>query len=342
MILKDILIVFFVLTFLLGFAFSYYLTPRFMDLASRFGLVDRPDGRLKFQKEPVPYLGGLAVFFAFLLTLAITYEFSPEVTGILLAGTVIVILGLLDDFGALSPWQKLLGQAVATAVLIKSGIYIKLTIIPIYVAIPLTFLWMIAIINAVNIIDIMDGLSPGTALIASLTLFAVALLNDRLPVAIMTLALAGSLAGFLPFNFHPARVYLGDTGSMFLGLMLGSLGLEGSYTNGSLLGALAPIAILAIPIFDTALVMWVRWRKGLSPFLGSPDHYALVLKRAGFPIRKIVLGTYLVGIILGILGLFLMRVNFQTALLIIGSVGIFFLVVFFLIPGMDRKKKNLE
>jgi UDP-GlcNAc:undecaprenyl-phosphate GlcNAc-1-phosphate transferase len=340
MILKDMLIAFFVLTFLLGFAFSYYLTPRFMALASQFGLVDRPDGRLKFQREPVPYLGGLAVFFAFLLTLAITYEFSPEVTGILLAGTVIVILGLLDDFGALTPWQKLLGQVVATAVLIKSGIYIKLTIIPIYLAIPLTFFWMIAIINAVNIIDIMDGLSPGTALIASLTLFAVALLNDRLPVAIMTLALAGSLAGFLPYNFHPARVYLGDTGSMLLGLMLGSLGLEGSYTSGSVLGALAPLVILGIPIFDTALVMWVRWRKGLSPFLGSPDHYALVLKRAGFPIRKIVLGTYLVGIILGILGLFLMRANFHTALLIVGSVWIFFLVLFFLIPGMNRKKKD--
>ncbi|MCX5867411.1 MAG: MraY family glycosyltransferase [Proteobacteria bacterium] len=340
MILKDILIAFFVLTFLLGFAFSYYLTPRFMDLASRFGLVDRPDGRLKHQEEPVPYLGGLAVFLAFLLTLAITYEFSPEVTGILLAGTVIVILGLLDDFGALSPGLKFLGQVVATAVLIKSGIYIKLTFVPVYLAIPLTFLWMIAIINAFNIIDIMDGLSPGTALIASLTLFAVALLNDRLPVAIMTLALAGSLAGFLPYNFHPARVYLGDTGSMFLGLMLGSLGLEGSYTNGSLLGALAPLVILGIPIFDTALVMWVRWRKGLSPFLGSPDHYSLVLKRAGFSVRKIVLVTYLVGIVLGGLGLLLMRVNFHTALVIIGSVGFFFLVGFFLIPGMDRNRKN--
>jgi len=154
-----------------------WITPRMRDAALRFGIVDRPDGRLKTQAAPVPYLGGLAIYLAFLIALALTLHFDERVLGILLAGSIVVIVGLVDDLGQLGPWTKLAGQLVAVSVLIKSGIYIKLTFLPQPLAMLLSVIWLLAITNAFNLIDIMDGLSAGTAMIAAIMLMVVAEIN---------------------------------------------------------------------------------------------------------------------------------------------------------------------
>src|SRR5262249_46178169 len=147
-----------------------YWTPLMRKAALQLGIVDQPDGKLKHQRDPVPYLGGVAVFISFLFTVGIFTDFGQETLGLLLSGSIVLMVGLIDDFGAMTPWQKLLGQTLAAIVLIKAGIYIKLTFLPVWVAIPLTVLWVLAVTNALNIIDILDGLAAGIAAIASLSI----------------------------------------------------------------------------------------------------------------------------------------------------------------------------
>lgn len=294
------------LAFCLGAALALYTTPLMRQAALKFGIVDRPDGSLKNHREPIPYLGGLAVFLAFLVTLGLTFQFSHAVLGILLAGTLMLLVGLIDDLGVLSPWEKLAGQCVAVAVLLKADLYVKLVFIPPEVAYAISIFWLLAITNAFNIIDIMDGLAPGVAAIAALFLAGVAILNQEPMVAVMSSALAGSLLGFLRYNFTPARIYLGDSGSLFIGLVLAALAMNGGYTKSNWLAMLTPVILFGVPLFDLAFVSIVRWEQGLSPFRGSPDHFALRLRRAGLSVKQTVGIAYAAGILLGFAGYALM------------------------------------
>ncbi|HWP34927.1 MAG TPA: MraY family glycosyltransferase [Thermodesulfobacteriota bacterium] len=290
------------LSFVLSFGLSLWLVPRVRAAALRIGFVDRPDGRLKRQPEPVPYLGGLAVYLAFLTSLALTFELSHEALGLLLASALVVVFGLIDDLGALSPWVKLAGQALACAVLVRAGIYIKLAFVPVWLAIPLTFLWLLATTNAFNLIDVMDGLSAGVAAIAALAIFALTSAAGRPVPSIMCLALAGSLLGFLRYNFEPARIYLGDTGSQFIGLMLGALAMNNSVTERNLVAVLAPVVILGVPLFDMLFVMHIRQLRGLPVMMGSPDHVALRLRKWRLTTKQTVLASYAAAALLGVAG----------------------------------------
>lgn len=287
------------LSFILSFFLALYLTPIMREAAFRLQIVDRPDGNLKTHAEPVPYLGGLAVYLAFLVTLSLTFTFDRQVLGLLLGGTLVLLLGLIDDLGYLSPYVKLCGQFLAAFVLVKSGIRIEVAFLPSWVTILFSLMWIVAITNAFNIIDIMDGLAAGVACVCAMALFYVAVINDRPVIAIMTISMIGALAAFLRFNFEPARIYLGDAGSLFLGFMLGSLSMIGSYTTQNHLGFLAPIVILGVPIFDTLFVSYVRWRRRMPILLGSPDHFALRLRKWRLSTRQTVLMSYLAALILG-------------------------------------------
>lgn len=282
----------YLLTFVLATVLAMVITPRVRQAAIRFGIVDRPDGRLKNHRTPIPYLGGLAICLSFLLALALSFSFSEEVLGILLAGSIVVILGLVDDLGQLGPWTKLGGQLIAILVLIKSGIYIKLVFVPAPLAIVLSVVWLLAVTNAFNLIDIMDGLSAGTAMVAALTLLVVSELNGGVMAATMLAGLAGSCLGFLRYNFQPAQIFMGDTGSMFLGLLLGALAMSNSYTERNTLAALAPAMILGVPLFDMLFVMYVRFRRGIPIMLGSPDHVALRLRKWRLTTRQTVIVSY--------------------------------------------------
>jgi UDP-GlcNAc:undecaprenyl-phosphate/decaprenyl-phosphate GlcNAc-1-phosphate transferase len=296
---------------------SLYLTPVFREAALKFGIVDRPSGPLKKHAEPVPYLGGLAVYLSFLLTTAFIYQYSREVLGILLAGAIIVILGLVDDLGVLSPSVKLFGQLVAATVLVKASIYIKLSILPAWVAVALTILWVMAITNAFNLIDIMDGLASGVGAIAALVLVIINYQSGKELIVPLSVALAGSLIGFLRHNFKPAKIYLGDTGSLFIGLMLAALSMNGAYTRVSLVGVLAPILILGVPVFDMLLVIYIRFRRGIPVMQGSSDHFALRLRKWRLSVVQTVVSSYFVAFLLGLVALVLIRVDAIAALAII-------------------------
>lgn len=295
--------------------------------AKKFGVVDKPDGKLKTQKEPVPYLGGLAVYLSFLLSLGMVYDFSRTTLALILSGTIIVLLGLIDDFGVLSPGVKFLGQLIAVFILLKSDVMITVVALPPWLAILLTIFWMVGIINGFNIIDVMDGLSSGIAFIASLAFFVVAVINGEPFIAIISVALAGSLLGFLYYNSEPARIYLGDTGSMFIGLILGALAMIGKYSFNNNVGFLAPLVILGMPIFDTLLVMYLRALRGQSMFLGSRDHFALRLRRWALSVRKTVLLSYTVSLILAMIGIVMIYTDNETTLALVSVILLIFLLI---------------
>ena len=311
------------LAFILSLGLGLYLTPRIRDGALRFGVVDQPDGNLKTHARPVAYLGGIAIYLAFLITLALVFEFSPRLLGLLLGGTMVVMLGLFDDLKALGPGLKFIGQALAVGVLIKSGIGIHLVAIPTWAALGLTVLWTVGITNAVNIIDVSDGLAAGTAAISAIGLGIIAVLNGDLLIATTTFTLVGALVGFLKYNQAPASIYLGDAGSLFIGFMLAALAAIGAYTGRTPWGMLAPLFLLALPILDTALVSLARLRRGHSPFRGSPDHFALRLKQRGWSSRKVALwaaGVQTLACAMGI-GLVVVPAPVAMGLVITGAVG---------------------
>jgi len=324
------------LAFGLALVISLYTTPLMRTAALRFGIVDRPDGRLKQQAEPVPYLGGLAIYLSFLLALTATRRFdSTEVLGMLLGGAIAVILGLIDDLGVLSPGIKLAGQVVAVLTLINASVYIKLGFLSPPVAIILSFLWLLGIINAFNLIDVMDGLAAGVAAAASFILFLIAAVNGRQTYAILLAALCGSLVGFLRYNVPPARIYMGDTGSMFIGLMLGALAMNNSYTRHNLVASVAPVVILGVPIFDMLFVMYVRYRRGLPVFLGSPDHFALRLRKWRLTTVQTVRASWAAAVALGVLAIVMMLAETPVALGILAGIALASIALALLLRRID-------
>lgn len=328
----------YLLTFVLALLLALYGVPLARRAALRFNVVDRPDGRLKQQAAPVPYFGGLAVYLAFLVSLALTFEFRQDVLGLVLAGTLMVMMGLIDDFGVLTPGPKLIGQLVAVFVLIKSGIRIEIAALPDWLDLLLTVLWMIGIINAFNIIDVMDGLAGGVGVIACVWLFIVAVLHQDTMVAVMLAALAGSLVGFLRHNFHPASIYLGDAGSLFVGLMLGALAMIGQYTAVNSVAVLTPVLILGVPVFDTLFVMYIRWMRGVPVFWGSPDHFALRMRRWSLSVPQVAAISYAAALFLGGIGLLSMFVPLGVAAGLIGATAILALVAAFWLKRVDMSK----
>jgi len=325
----------YLVTFGLAAVLAAWLTPPVREAAIRFGIVDRPDGQLKTHREATPYLGGLAICLSFLLALTLGFGFSKEALGILLAGSIVVILGLVDDLGQLGPWTKLAGQLVAILVLIRSGIYIKLTFLPVPLAIALSILWLLAVTNAFNLIDIMDGLSAGTAMIAAIMLMVVSELNASTIAATMLAAIAGSCLGFLRYNFFPAKIFMGDTGSMFLGLVIGALAMSNAYTERNPLGALAPALILGVPLFDMLFVMYIRRRRGIPVMLGSPDHVALRLRKWRLSTKQTVLAAYAASTLLGSAAIAMILLPLSGALAVLGSVVGSALVLGLLLKRID-------
>ncbi len=202
---------------------------------------------------------------------------------------------------------------------------------PIWISIPLTFLWLLGITNAFNIIDIMDGLSGGVAFIACIYLYLVASINGRTMIAIMTLSLGGSILGFLRWNICPALIYLGDAGSLFIGFMVGALAMIGSYTDKNSVASLAPILILGVPIFDTVFVSYIRFRRGQSIFLGSNDHFAIRLRHLAMSPLQVVLLSYFIALFLGVAGILMISMYTLGAIYVfLGTCGLLLFGAFLL------------
>jgi UDP-GlcNAc:undecaprenyl-phosphate GlcNAc-1-phosphate transferase len=307
-----------VATFLSALVLSLGLTPLFRKIALRTQFMDTPQGQLKKHTAPVPYLGGLAIYFSFLLTLQGVLNLAPppdaaKLSALLIGGTVVCLLGLVDDLFSLSPGTKFLVQAAAAALLIAFGVQLSFTAVT-WAAWGLTALWVVGVTNALNLVDIMDGLAGGLAAVAALGFLFVSLSGEHAYVDVAAAALAGSVLGFLPYNVQPARIYMGDSGALFLGFILAGIAMGQSYTEIHPVSLYAPILILGIPIYDTLLVMALRTLKGRSMFQGSNDHLALRLRALGWNVKPIVMTLWTAGALLSAAAFFLVRMSFKRAL----------------------------
>ncbi|HEX9191682.1 MAG TPA: MraY family glycosyltransferase [Candidatus Deferrimicrobiaceae bacterium] len=323
-------------SFLLSLLLSLYLTPIFRDAARKFGIVDAPDGVLKTHGETIPYMGGVAVFAAVLFSVSLFLRFSDKVSGLLLASSVIVLLGLIDDIGRLSPRIKLLVQMIAVFLMLKSGIRIRIGAIPPLACVALTFLWMLVMTNGFNLIDVMDGLAAGVATVSSAFLAAVFALQRHEMGLILCLSLLGALLGFLRYNRPPAQIYLGDTGSLFIGFLLGGLAIEGDYTARNPFGWLTAVAIFAVPLFEIAFVSWLRHRRGASILAGSRDHFSLRLRRWRLSRAQTVAASCAGATVAAAVGLLGMSLPPVHSLFAYASIGLMFILVAAWLRKIDR------
>lgn len=312
-------------TFLAGVILSFVFSPIFRLIAIKYDIIDHPNSPVKTHTQSTPYLGGCSIALAFIVSLTFMRLISyyptgtlKPIQGIFFGGFLILLLGLVDDIvsGGLSFKEKFLIQFLASGVLLFFDIQIHF-IHPQWLAWIVTIIWVTGVMNAFNIIDIMDGLSAGTALTASLAFLFISLPTEQIYVNFTAVALAGSILGFIPYNFSKKRkMFMGDTGSLFIGYVLAALSLGTSYTTLHNAGVLAPILILGVPLYDTFFVMLIRYKKGLSPFLGSKDHFALRLEKMGFTRGEIVIISILSAIILSFCAWITTRIWFWWAVLL--------------------------
>lgn len=284
--------------FLLAMLVSYILTPYIKKLAFKIGAVDRPDNR-KVHKRIMPRLGGLAIYIAFMIGCIASLEMTWDIFGILLGGTMIVALGVADDVYQLPAKVKLLGQIAAACVLVLFDIRIEWVNNPFggyfyldMLSVPLTIFWVISFTNVVNLIDGLDGLAAGVSAIASLTIILVAIQMGYFHVAILTAALAGGIVGFIRYNFNPATIFMGDTGSMFIGYMLAAISVYGAVKTAATIALIVPAIALGLPILDTAFAIMRRYVNGRPIFQPDKGHLHHRLLAQGMSHKEAVLFMY--------------------------------------------------
>ena len=280
---------------LLSFGCALYLAPVVIRAALKYGIVDRPTTELKTHREPVPYLGGVVVFGAMLMALTITYTFDAQLLAILLASSLIVSVGLIDDLGTLTPRDKFIGQMFAAFVLVRAGIHTEIEVLPLFVNQAISMFWMLTCINAFNILDVSDGLAATSALTGAAALATIFALQGEPMHTLTAASMAGACGGFLVYNKQPARIYLGDTGSMLLGTLIGALTMSGSYSSQNWVSFICvPLVVMGPPFFDLGLVIMARLKKRIPIYHGSPDHYAVRLKTHGHSSRSVARITALI------------------------------------------------
>lgn len=272
----------------------------------------------------IPLLGGVAVYLS-TLHLIIVYNYFSRipVTGILLPATLILILGLVDDLRPLGPYVKIFAQVAAAALLMMNNIATQIAFLHPGINILLTIFWVILITNAFNLFDIMDGLAGGLAFIISLTFFVISIMTGNQAMAVLSICLSGALLAFLRWNFPPAKVYLGNAGSILIGFLLSAVSLSISYAIPGREAALfIPLVILGLPIYDTGFVVLMRLLKGRSPIRKSKDHFALRLLALGFSGEKVLVFMYLFCTIFCICALLLGRVANSLGMILIASLAV--------------------
>ena len=308
--------------FLLALVVALIATPLVIELAAKTGAMDAPDAR-KVHKGPMPRIGGLAIYVGFMAAMAFMLDFAQlpaeiarGMVGLLLGATIIVIIGLIDDYKNLPAKVKLLGQILAACVVVYFDVRIDVITDPFgdylyleYLAAPATVFWIVGLTNTVNLIDGLDGLAAGVSTIASITIMLVALQEDVMIVALVTAALAGAAMGFLKYNFNPARIFMGDTGSMFLGFVLATISVIGAVKCTATIALIVPILALGLPIMDTTFAIIRRYRGGVPIFKPDKGHLHHRLLDLGFSQKQAVLLMYVISALLGLSAVVLNEVS---------------------------------
>jgi UDP-GlcNAc:undecaprenyl-phosphate/decaprenyl-phosphate GlcNAc-1-phosphate transferase len=302
-----------ILTIAVGFIISFAATPIVKAFAQKVGAMDVPGEARRVHDHPIPRMGGLAIFLGFLLSVLLFLpEINTQIKGILLGSVIIVAVGAVDDVVSLNAWVKLTFQIIAACIAVFSGVRIEALMNPILwsstdylilggFSIPITILWIVGITNSVNLIDGLDGLAVGVSTISSLTMLVIALIvAEDSNVALVLAALVGACVGFMPYNLNPAKIFMGDTGSLLLGYVLATMSVLGLFKFYAVVSFAVPLLAIAVPLFDTVFAFCRRLLKGQSPMHPDRGHFHHRLIDMGLSQKQAVAVLYSISAILGL------------------------------------------
>ena len=343
----------YLMVFLTSLILALIFTPIAIFLAPKIGAVDVPKDERRMHDKPMPRFGGLAIFVGTMVSIAIfIIPENPNLVGILVGGVLIYFLGLIDDIKGLPAKVKFLGQIAIACIVYALGIRIhfitaffspdyEVTFFPEAIAFVLTILWIVGITNTINLIDGLDGLAGGVALIASLSIaYSAYIVSTPLGISIPTLAmlaLAGSVLGFLPYNFNPAKIFMGDSGSLFLGFMLAVLAIEGATKSATVVATIAPVLVLGVPIFDTAFAILRRLINKKPIMEADKGHLHHRIMAAGFGQKRAVLMLYGISGAMGVAAVLLTRDMFVESFALLAIAGM--LIYIFIADAHSMKLK---
>lgn len=329
-----------IFAFVIAFIFTFATTPLVRRFAYKIGAVDVPRDKRRVHKRPTPRIGGLAIIFGFLVAIiSFNDSWSRELVSILIGVGILGVLGIIDDCKELDAKLKFVVQIIAALVVVIFGdIRISVMsnpnvfsenpyiIFPQWLSITVTVLWIVFMTNAVNFIDGLDGLAAGVSAIMSMSLVFIAITYHEYEIALLGIALMGACFGFLPFNFNPAKIFMGDTGSMFLGYMLSVLSVQGMFKSYAVISFAVPIIMLGLPLFDALFAMLRRLLTGKNPMSADRGHLHHRLYDMGFSQKQTVFILYAISGVLGIASILLAEQRFLRAMLLLISVLIFLLI----------------
>lgn len=344
------------LTLVVAGVVSLLLTPVVKTLSFKVGAVDVPKDARRMHDHPIPRLGGLAIFLGFLVAVLLFIPLDRAKQGMLLGAVIIVILGIFDDIYALPAKLKFLVQIVAALVAVLLGNRIEVLSNPNvfsdnpvwelgWLSIPVTVIWIVAITNAVNLIDGLDGLACGVSTISSLTMLVIALLVSELDVALVMAALAGACIGFLPYNFNPAKIFMGDTGATFLGFIMATMSVQGMFKMYNIISFVVPFLILGLPIFDVCFAVIRRISKGQNPMSPDRSHVHHKLIDMGMSQKQAVGTLYVITAILGLCAVVLTASSALKAILVLIALALVAVIAWRIYSSshpLDKKKEEHE
>ena len=320
------MILFYVIT--CSFILSLLLTPVTIKISKKFNIL-KPAAKSEHSK---PCIGGLAIYMSIFAAVISSLFFiklpAVKLSGAILSTFIILLLGLIDDIKNLRPLLKISGELLGIFVLILFGFFTKIVLIPDWANIFITVIWLLFITNAFNLLDIMDGLTSGLVIIISLSLLVIAFINKDIFSCVILVALIGAHAGFLRYNYPPAKVYMGDTGSLFSGFLLAMVAINISYAPiERKIALLTPILAMSLPIYDTLFLIVMRIKKKKPIFNKTRDHFALRLVTMGYSIKKSIWIMYLFSVFLAFSVITVAFSKNLIGLIVLGVVGIVFILM---------------
>lgn len=327
MALESQLLAYVLLALLVALVVSFLMTPVVKTFAYKVGAIDVPKDNRRMHKTPIPRLGGLAIFIGFMVSILLFANIDSEMKSILLGAVIIVVLGVVDDIMALPAMLKFVVQIGAALIPALNGVQILAFSNPnifsdnLYwvlggLSVPFTVLWIVALTNAVNLIDGLDGLANGVSAISATTMLVIALMASEMQVAIVMAALVGASVGFMPYNLNPAKMFMGDTGATFLGYILATMSIQGLFKYYAVISFVVPFMILGLPIFDTAFAFIRRIAHGQSPMHADRSHIHHRLIDMGLNQKQAVATLYVISAILGLSAVVLTTSGEQKAMLL--------------------------
>ncbi len=290
---------------LCAFAVSFLMCPLVKSFAYKIGAIDVPKDNRRMHKKPVPRLGGLAIFLGFMVSILLFVRIDHQLKGILLGASIIAVLGVVDDMSPLRAYFKFCVQVAAALVAVFHGVVIEILSNPNvfasnpywelnWLSIPITVLWIVGITNAVNLIDGLDGLACGVSTISAVSMLVIALLVSEGEVALVMASLVGACLGFMPYNRNPAKMFMGDTGSTFLGYILATISIQGLFKYYAIVSFAVPFLILGLPMFDTLFAIIRRLAHGQNPMAPDRGHIHHRLIDMGLNQKQAVAALYVI------------------------------------------------